>query len=478
MQRECSTNVFRTIAIMCLLSPTVMLDALADAGNCAQFSAAQGSYIYIASTDELKLTAPMTMEVWVNPSLGGGEWALIMGKQQSVSDTNPWYAYRLLAASANASEKGFPRRVGYNVAPMDSGEYGVVSTTTIPVGAWTHIAGVYDGTNITVYVNGTPESSAPLTAQLRDSNLGLFIGKAPWTGYNNYNGQMDEVRLWRVARTQNQIQDAMNYSLVGDEPGLVAYWPFNDTPGASITEDCSVNSHTGILYNGAAIIAGSTAPIRTAFRISSAYVCPTNMVSPVNLAPDAEITPHSNVIVGTPRYAADGDYGTYWYSSQGQVSTNSFTLDLGREVTVGRYVHHLLQTEYYTIETSSDGVGWTNRHSASISFTPNARRTNDVFGAYSARYVRYTGRNTKWAYVGVQEFQIFEMAQPVNCTVLSFPTQADKLYTLQRRDDLQSGSWTNVVGQAEVVGTGDILWLQDTSGESTQFYRVLESAAP
>ena len=42
MQREYST-VFRTIAIMCLLGPTVVFDALADAGNCAQFSAAQGS---------------------------------------------------------------------------------------------------------------------------------------------------------------------------------------------------------------------------------------------------------------------------------------------------------------------------------------------------------------------------------------------------------------------------------------------------
>ncbi len=38
------------VVSMCIVELVVVSDALADAGNCAQFNADQGSYIYVAST--------------------------------------------------------------------------------------------------------------------------------------------------------------------------------------------------------------------------------------------------------------------------------------------------------------------------------------------------------------------------------------------------------------------------------------------
>ena len=234
------------------------------ANNCAQFTATSRSYLHVASSEALKLNHPMTLEVWVKPTAGGGEWALVFGKQNNPSDANPWYSYRFYANSANSSQKGFPRTVAFTVAKAGGYETGLGSTNLVPVDVWTHIAGVYDGQTMTVYINGLPESSMPMTSDMRTSDLGLYIGKASWTNYNNYNGQMDEIRIWNVARTPAQIQTWMNLSLPEDAPGLVAYWPFNDTPGSPTAADATSNNHVATLYNGAAIVGNATSPVNPA----------------------------------------------------------------------------------------------------------------------------------------------------------------------------------------------------------------------
>lgn len=44
---------------------------------------------------------------------------------------------------------------------------------------------------------------------------------------NFFEGEIDEMRVWNVARTEAQIKATMSSSLTGSEPGLVAYWRFN-----------------------------------------------------------------------------------------------------------------------------------------------------------------------------------------------------------------------------------------------------------
>jgi C-terminal processing protease CtpA/Prc len=39
---------------------------------------------------------------------------------------------------------------------------------------------------------------------------------------------LDEIRIWNVARSPAEIQATLNKSLTGKEPGLVAYWQFDD----------------------------------------------------------------------------------------------------------------------------------------------------------------------------------------------------------------------------------------------------------
>lgn len=63
-------------------------------------------------------------------------------------------------------------------------------------------------------------------------------------------GMVDEVRIWNVARSQVQIQQAYKTSLTGSETGLVGYWKFDDGGASTNAVDASSGGHPGTLNNG------------------------------------------------------------------------------------------------------------------------------------------------------------------------------------------------------------------------------------
>ena len=59
-----------------------------------------------------------------------------------------------------------------------------------------------------------------------------------------FNGKIDEVRIWNVARTESQIQNTMNTILSPEyystsDSGLVGYWRLDEGTGQT-AEDLSV----------------------------------------------------------------------------------------------------------------------------------------------------------------------------------------------------------------------------------------------
>jgi hypothetical protein len=89
-----------------------------------------------------------------------------------------------------------------------------------------------------------------------------FVAGARWYNlamldyYDQYaTGEMDEIRFWNSARTQDQIQRYMNYTLKGDEPGLKGYFPFEDVT----IEDPSIsNENSGNFTLDTIGVAGDT----------------------------------------------------------------------------------------------------------------------------------------------------------------------------------------------------------------------------
>ena len=120
-------------------------------------------------------------------------------------------------------------------------------------GGWHHVAVSYDGTNRTIYLDGANVGSdQPGTHQVPNAN-NLTIGKTWDTEY--FDGKIDEVRVWNVARTQVDINLDMDNELLGNETGLVAYYKLNEgipiSDNTAITDviDSSVNGNTGTMTN-------------------------------------------------------------------------------------------------------------------------------------------------------------------------------------------------------------------------------------
>ncbi|ETR69093.1 MAG: hypothetical protein OMM_09898, partial [Candidatus Magnetoglobus multicellularis str. Araruama] len=74
----------------------------------------------------------------------------------------------------------------------------------------------------------------------------IRIGMQAWNSSTGYIGQLDEVRIWGTAKTQQQIKASMNVRLSGNESHLLAYFPINRI-GSSFLEDGRVNRFPTII---------------------------------------------------------------------------------------------------------------------------------------------------------------------------------------------------------------------------------------
>lgn len=118
-----------------------------------------------------------------------------------------------------------------NAIRFEVGGSGLSGTTPINDGAWHHVAMVYNPTAtvpIKLFVDGVLDASGSIpTAVNTYSAVPMVIGMR--IDANNYfNGDIDEVRVWNVARADSQIVNNMNKEFCVTEPGLVAYYRLNE----------------------------------------------------------------------------------------------------------------------------------------------------------------------------------------------------------------------------------------------------------
>ncbi len=98
----------------------------------------------------------------------------------------------------------------------------------IPANIWTHIAVVYQGSGRRYYVNGELDYQGGLELSPTTNTQPVWIGSDPDTGCCDFQGKISNVRLWNVARTQDEIRRTMHQALVGPRDGLVANWRFSE----------------------------------------------------------------------------------------------------------------------------------------------------------------------------------------------------------------------------------------------------------
>ncbi|WP_047547008.1 LamG-like jellyroll fold domain-containing protein [Psychroserpens sp. Hel_I_66] len=126
---------------------------------------------------------------------------------------------------------------------------------TFITNTWYHVAATYDGTTRSIYVDGVLIGSDTPTASSHNltNTSNVTIGRTLNSEY--FSGSIDEVRIWNVPRTAEQIKGSKNCELQGSETGLVVYYKFNQGSDASgntsvlTLADASANANNGTLTN-------------------------------------------------------------------------------------------------------------------------------------------------------------------------------------------------------------------------------------
>ena len=106
-----------------------------------------------------------------------------------------------------------------------TGFYESISTTITP-NTWMHIACVRESQVLKMYVNGVLVNSIPSSRNLFNAIVVIgrrYIDQPMWY----FDGKMDELRIWKRALGQAEINARMDCSLGGNEDQLVRYLGFN-----------------------------------------------------------------------------------------------------------------------------------------------------------------------------------------------------------------------------------------------------------
>jgi len=168
-----------------------------------------GHYSHLEGMDEL------TLECWLYRQNNGH--FEFLGKnyrnyQFAINDQEKVHFY-----------KGYGNPVSDNYQSWNTGYY-------INANEWYHLAITWEGENVKLFVNGELvwEENNAVSSPIARQGYAFNIGRRG--GENSYymNGRLAEARVWGVARTQDEVREYMNRSLMGDEDGLLGYWPLQD----------------------------------------------------------------------------------------------------------------------------------------------------------------------------------------------------------------------------------------------------------
>lgn len=121
-----------------------------------------------------------------------------------------------------------PNRLQVGPIFISGQKYFVASEKDYVLDRWYHFACVYDGSSVSVYVNGELDVKFSVSAGTINMNddyfQGFWIGQS--CGGRRFIGAISEARFWNKALTLNELQDNMCYVDPKTE-GLLACWIFN-----------------------------------------------------------------------------------------------------------------------------------------------------------------------------------------------------------------------------------------------------------
>jgi hypothetical protein len=228
-------------------------------------------FIYVERPEGLSFgeRGHFTLEAWINPRQTNATGTIISkfnadGSARSIKgeyflDIEADGAisfHRIEFIGDKETEEVIEKEPGLEIfADIEMKMYAIRTLTTnrkLQFGRFSHVAVTFNGYETRIYLDG--HLAAQQTTEwdgVRSRHAPVLIGarmfnEAPALFYG---GMMGDMRIWKVARTHEQIRHDMHRKLGGHEHGLVAYWQLEEATGAVI-RDLTDHHHDGLLGRG------------------------------------------------------------------------------------------------------------------------------------------------------------------------------------------------------------------------------------
>ncbi len=145
------------------------------------------------------------------------------------------------------ANEGTTNNLALHVLPRGA-ESSIQAVGRLKTGVWMHVAATVDKDgNAALYVDGGQAATGRVHLPATLPRTTNYLGRSNWPSDGYFDGGMQQVRLWNVARTADEIQATMYGILAGDEPGLVGYWPLDEGSGTAIRDVTGLVPHHGQL---------------------------------------------------------------------------------------------------------------------------------------------------------------------------------------------------------------------------------------
>ncbi|MDD5074759.1 MAG: DUF2341 domain-containing protein [Candidatus Peribacteraceae bacterium] len=210
-------------------------------------------YVFLGNPASLNFsgTAARTISAWVNTDTVSSSWLTAVSGDQSGG--GQIYRFQLDdTASPN-------RKIAFVMRNSAGNDQVLRSSSALSASTWYHIAGVYNGTQMLLYLNGlqsgTPITMTPISGDLAEADIGAHSGHD-----QNWNGAIDEVRISSAARSAAWVK--FEYYNTGAVDNELAWSPEQDAvTGKSATTTTLASSDTTIGNGQSVTLTATLSPL-------------------------------------------------------------------------------------------------------------------------------------------------------------------------------------------------------------------------
>lgn len=184
-----------------LSGPKLTADRFGNPNRAYIFNGS-ADFITIADNASLKPASSISLAAWVLiDSTGTANFQRILSKQQNQPQN--YASYQLITGNRGVDSLGYP---GFTLRTSSSYQWTGHSGSRI-VNKWVHICGTWDGTYMKFYQNGKLVATIVEGGNILYDTESLYVGRGTdGNGLPDYfKGNIDEVRIYNRALTQNEI---------------------------------------------------------------------------------------------------------------------------------------------------------------------------------------------------------------------------------------------------------------------------------